>query len=78
MTCCGTTEAELSRRAAAIGREVADLRENGLAGTPAEIVEKISAYAEAGAGRIYLQILDLSDLDHLRLLAEEVQSSVTS
>ena len=78
VTCCGTTEAELSRRAAAIGREVADLRENGLAGTPAEIVEKISVYAEAGAGRIYLQILDLSDLDHLRLLAEEVQSSVTS
>ncbi len=78
VTCCGTTEAELSRRAAAIGREVAELRENGLAGTPAEVLDKISAYTDAGAGRIYLQILDLSDLDHLRLLGEDVQPAVRS
>jgi hypothetical protein len=34
----------------------------------------MSVYTEAGAQRVYLQILDLSDLDHLRLLAEEVQA----
>ena len=70
--CCGRDEAEIARRAAAIGREVADLREEGLAGTPAEIVDKLGRFAEAGAERAYLQVLDLSDLDHLELAAAEV------
>ena len=38
--CCGRTEEEIARRAAAIGREVAELRENGLAGTPAEVARQ--------------------------------------
>ena len=70
--CCGDGEAEVARRAEAIGREVDELRENGLAGTPDEVVDKIGRYAEAGAERIYLQVLDLSDLDHLELVAEKV------
>ncbi|SCG39695.1 LLM class F420-dependent oxidoreductase [Micromonospora halophytica] len=70
--CCGRDEAEIARRAAAIGREPAELRENGLAGTPAELVDKIGRYAQAGTERIYLQLLDLADLDHLELVAAEV------
>jgi F420-dependent oxidoreductase-like protein len=70
--CCGRTEAEVVRRAAAIGREVDELRENGLAGSPSEVLEKLEHFAENGADRFYLQVLDLSDLDHLRLVAEEV------
>jgi F420-dependent oxidoreductase-like protein len=70
--CAGRDEAEVARRAAAIGREPAELRENGLAGSPDEIVEKIGRYAEAGSSRIYLQVLDLSDLDHLELVASRV------
>jgi F420-dependent oxidoreductase-like protein len=70
--CVGKDEAELARRAAAIGREVAELRENGLAGTPDEVVAKIGTFAEAGATRLYLQTLDLSDLDHLELVAAAV------
>lgn len=70
--CCGETEADIERRAAVIGRDVAELRENGLAGTPAELLDKIGQYAEAGAQRFYLQALDVSDLDHLRLVAEQV------
>jgi len=70
--CCGRTDAEVARRAAAIGREVAELRENGLAGSPAEILEKLGRLADNGADRFYLQVLDLTDLDHLRLVAEEV------
>jgi alkanesulfonate monooxygenase SsuD/methylene tetrahydromethanopterin reductase-like flavin-dependent oxidoreductase (luciferase family) len=70
--CCGETESEVARRAAAIGREVSELRENGLAGTPAEVVEKLARLADNGAERFYLQVLDLSDLDHLRLVAAEV------
>ena len=72
VVCCGKDEAELGRRAAAIGRELSDLRENGLAGSPAEIVDKLGAFAEAGATTAYLQILDLADLDHLDLLASQV------
>ncbi len=52
-----------------IGREVDELRANGLAGTPAEVVDKIGRYAELGAERLYLQVLDLADLDHLDLVA---------
>ena len=74
--CCGADEAELARRAAAIGREVDELRENGLAGTPQEVVDKIGAYAEQGAERVYLQVLDLADLDHLELVAAEVMPHV--
>ncbi|MBF9069583.1 LLM class F420-dependent oxidoreductase [Streptacidiphilus fuscans] len=72
VACVGRDEAEVARRAAAIGREPAELRENGLAGTPAEVVEKIGRYAETGSSRFYLQILDLDDLDHLALIADQV------
>lgn len=70
--CCGGSEAELARRAAAIGRDVAELRDNGLAGSPAEVVAKIGRFMDAGVQRFYLQVLDLSDLDHLALVAEQV------
>jgi F420-dependent oxidoreductase-like protein len=76
VVCCGKDDAELARRAAAIGRELSDLRENGLAGSPAEIVDKIGGYAEAGATTAYLQVLDLADLDHLDLLASQVLPQV--
>jgi len=33
---------------------------------------KLGRFAEQGPERFYLQVLDLSDLDHLRLVAEEV------
>lgn len=74
--CVGSDEAEIARRAAAIGREPAELRENGLAGTPQEVVDKIGRYAALGAERVYLQVLDLADLDHLRLVAAEVMPYV--
>ncbi len=70
--CVGRDEAEVARRAAAIGREVEELRAHGVAGTPAEAVDVLGRYAEAGAQRVYLQVLDLADLDHLDLVAAEV------
>ena len=62
----------MARRAAAIGREPAELRANGIAGTPEEAIDAIRRWADAGADRLYLQVLDLSDLDHLDLVAEVV------
>ncbi|HEY0506738.1 MAG TPA: TIGR03560 family F420-dependent LLM class oxidoreductase, partial [Blastococcus sp.] len=70
--CVGKDEAEIARRAAAIGREVDELRKHGVAGSPAEAVDILGRYIEAGAERFYLQVLDLSDLDHLDLVASEV------
>jgi F420-dependent oxidoreductase-like protein len=70
--CCGRNDAEVARRAATIGRDVAELRENGLAGSPSEVLEKLGRFADCGAERFYLQVLDLADLDHLHLVAEEV------
>ncbi|MBA3280707.1 MAG: LLM class F420-dependent oxidoreductase [Acidimicrobiia bacterium] len=72
VVCVGTNEAEVARRASAIGREPADLRGNGVAGTPAEVIDRLGQFGEVGATRIYLQVLDLGDLDHLRLIAEDV------
>jgi len=75
--CCGRDDAEVRRRAAAIGRDADDLRRHGLAGTPAEVVDKAGRFAEAGAQRLYLQLLDLDDLEHVDLVAAEVMPQLT-
>ncbi|WP_128374843.1 LLM class F420-dependent oxidoreductase [Streptomyces cavernae] len=76
VACVGKNDAEVARRAAAIGREVEELKTNGLAGTPDEVVDKMGRYAEIGSRRLYLQILDLDDLDHLELISTAVQSQL--
>jgi F420-dependent oxidoreductase-like protein len=74
--CCGENEAEYIRRAAAIGHDPAELRASQAGGTPEEVVARLSEFAEAGAARAYLQILDLDDLEHLELIAEQVMPSL--
>jgi F420-dependent oxidoreductase-like protein len=76
VVCCGRDRAELERRAAAIGRQPDELREHGLAGTPAEIISKIGEFAQIGTERMYLQVLDLHDIAHLELIAAEVLPAV--
>jgi F420-dependent oxidoreductase-like protein len=69
----GADDAEVARRAAAIGRDVTSMKQSGLAGTPAEVVDKIGRYREeAGITRLYLQVYDLTDLDHLNFIASTV------
>ncbi|MCX5330786.1 MULTISPECIES: LLM class F420-dependent oxidoreductase [unclassified Streptomyces] len=77
VVCVGKDDQEVARRAAAIGREVPELKSNGLAGSPAEVVDKIGRYAEIGSRRIYLQVLDLHDLEHLELISAQVQSQLS-
>ena len=69
---CGRDAAEVRRRVEAAGR----MAENGLTGTPTELVDRLGEFAEAGAERAFLQVLDLSDLDHLDLIAAEVLPQV--
>jgi F420-dependent oxidoreductase-like protein len=68
----GGDETEVRRRAEAAGGDPESLRAGGLAGTPAEVVDKLGRLADLGAERVYLQVMDLGDLDHLRLVAEDV------
>jgi alkanesulfonate monooxygenase SsuD/methylene tetrahydromethanopterin reductase-like flavin-dependent oxidoreductase (luciferase family) len=63
---CGRNDAEVARRRAAVGGSPR------LAGTPAQVVDQIGGYLELGASRLFLQIIDLADLDHLDLIAAEV------
>ena len=74
--CCAANDAALARRASAIGQDPASLRANNLGGLPGEIVERIQAYAAVGADTVYLQVLDISDHDHLNLIAAEVAPHV--
>lgn len=71
--CAGRDDAEIARRAAAIGRDVDELRSNSpTVGTPTEIVDKLGPFLEAGVQRIYLQVLDMSDLEHVEFVAGQV------
>jgi len=76
VVCVGADEAEVGRRADAIGRDVDDLRANGVAGTPQEAIDTIGRFAALGSERVYLQVLDLDDLDHLELIASAVMAHV--
>lgn len=70
--CCGSDETEYRRRAAAINRDPDELRTSATAGTPGEVAARLREWNAAGADRIYLQVLDLSDLEHLDVVAELV------
>jgi F420-dependent oxidoreductase-like protein len=76
VVCCGADEAEFVRRAANIGRKPDELRANGAAGTPDEVVARLQSYAGIGAETLYLQVLDLNDLAHLDLVATDVMPRV--
>ena len=76
--CVGRDDAEVRRRAAAIGRDVDELRESGAAvGTPGEVLEVLERYQQAGASRMFLQTLDLSDLDQIELVASAVAPKIS-
>ncbi|CAL9426100.1 F420-dependent glucose-6-phosphate dehydrogenase [Streptomyces sp. enrichment culture] len=67
--CCGKDDAQVQARNDAFTEQ---LDGNALRGTPAELVDKLGRFAEAGADIAYLRVLDLHDLDHLELIASEV------
>jgi F420-dependent oxidoreductase-like protein len=77
VVCCGGDEASLTRRAAAIGQPLDRLRATAAAGTPDEVVAQLERFAAGGATRIYLQLLDLRDADHLQLIGTDVLPRVS-
>jgi len=70
--CCGADAADIQRRAENIGQTVEHLRSFGACGTPEEVAERLRQYAAAGAEAIYMQLIDMTDLDQIRLLGREL------
>jgi alkanesulfonate monooxygenase len=68
----GATDAQVEARAAKVGQPVEQMKQSALAGTPAEVVDRIGAYAELGVTTTYLQLHDFTDVDQLELIASEV------
>jgi len=71
-TAIGRSDAELSRRADAAKTTPDELRERGLCGSPSEVVDLIGRLGELGVSRIYFQVMDMTDLEHIELIASEV------
>ena len=71
-TIVGADEAEVRRRCAAAGIDADSDHGGRLVGTPTQVVEKAAALVGLGADRLYLQTMDMTDLDHLDLIAAEV------
>jgi F420-dependent oxidoreductase-like protein len=71
-TCVGADEAEFRQRAEAAGLDAAQVRSTGFGGTVGEVVDSIGRYTDVGATRLYLQIQDLTDVDHLARIAADV------
>lgn len=69
---CGRDDAQVRQRAQAIGRDPEKMRDEALCGTVGELTDKLGRWAEAGVDRMYLQILDMTDLDHIAALGADV------
>jgi alkanesulfonate monooxygenase len=78
IVCCGEDDAEVARRAEAVGWSVDDLTRYGACGSPSEVAERIAQWGAAGAVTAYLQILDMGDLDHVRLIGRQVAPLLAS
>lgn len=72
-TAVGRDDAEVARRAATLGRSPDELRADGLGGTVAQVVDRLGQWHEkADVTRVYLQLMDLTDLDQIELVASDV------
>jgi F420-dependent oxidoreductase-like protein len=67
---CGTTQAEVDRRAAVMGSEL--IRRHAAIGSPELVADRVDQMRKAGADTIYFHIYDIEDLDHIALLGAEV------
>jgi alkanesulfonate monooxygenase SsuD/methylene tetrahydromethanopterin reductase-like flavin-dependent oxidoreductase (luciferase family) len=67
---CGRTSEQAKERCATIGQTPL------LSGTPDQVVDAIGQFAQAGTQRMFLQVLDITDLDHLDVLASHVLPQV--
>ena len=69
---CGRGDAEVRRRAEAVGVNAAAPRAGQIVGTPAAVADQLREFDGIGASRAFLQVLDIRDLDQVDLIAAEV------
>jgi F420-dependent oxidoreductase-like protein len=70
--CCGLTQEDAGRRAASLGEPGARLLSQGVVGTPAQVLRRLEQFASAGVDTVYFHLYDVEDLDHVRLLGQEI------
>lgn len=71
-TVVATDDATYRRRLDAVDADHATFAEVNVAGTPGQAVEKLRRLRDLGADRVYLQLVDARDLEHVELIAAEV------
>ncbi len=72
-TFAGRDDAEVARRAARIGKTLEDVRDGvNIVGDADEIGRRIEFYRSFGVERVYFQLLDQQDPDHVEFLGAEV------
>ncbi|HEX3830596.1 MAG TPA: TIGR03560 family F420-dependent LLM class oxidoreductase [Solirubrobacteraceae bacterium] len=74
--CVGVDEAEVRRRLRILGPPIGAIPDQGLAGSPAYVAERLAEWIDAGADRIYIHLLDVDDVEHVRLLGEQIAPSL--
>lgn len=72
-TIVGSDDAQIARRAEAIGRSREQFDDGAnIVGTPEQVAEKVERLRALGAERVYFQLMDLRDLDHADQIGTEV------
>jgi alkanesulfonate monooxygenase SsuD/methylene tetrahydromethanopterin reductase-like flavin-dependent oxidoreductase (luciferase family) len=72
----GRTDQEAQRRAAPLHVPSALPPEDPVVGAPDALVQRIGEFAAIGATRVHLRVIDMSDLDHVELIASQVLPQV--
>jgi F420-dependent oxidoreductase-like protein len=70
---CGRTDADARQRAAVLFEADSALpKEDPVIGPPSLLVDRMGQFAKLGVSRVYLRLTDLTDLDHLDVIASDV------
>ena len=72
----GRTDEEAQRRAAPLHVPSALPPEDPVIGSPDALVQRIGEFAAIGATRVHLRVIDMSDLEHVELIASRVLPQV--
>ncbi len=71
--CVGVGRTEIERRRRTLAASIGEAPAEDMSGTPEEVAERLREWADAGADRIYILLLDVEDVEHVRLLGEAVK-----
>jgi F420-dependent oxidoreductase-like protein len=70
--CIGIDAADVAHRRRVLGPPVGAIPDQGMSGSPAYVADRLAEWVQAGIDRIYIHQLEVDDIEHVRLLGEEV------